>query len=243
MNKEEIIKVINNINPKNLKNISNFYQKGKYKVYNFFHEISDDEIVMVYCIIDNNDNFVIRPTYFFTTKDNKNNEIFGAELVGNDLAIIAVNNNKENYLVDLSKNNYVNGVFDKKNVLLRFVGYILAENNLIICITEDECLVYDIKNRKIIYKFDSIDLYENHIICYYINHQIKVALKFNYELELIDETPETIIYNKIIYPVIPKNILSDKNKVIEYVGSCLNTEYSRNYIEEYYLNESRRYMQ
>ena len=91
--------------------------------------------------------------------------------------------------------------------------------------------------------FDCIDLYDNFMICYYIKHQIKVALMYDFDFNLDNDKTEALVGNKIIYPIIPRNILSNKNKIIEYVSNCLNTEYSRNYQEEYYLNKSNRYIQ
>lgn len=234
MNKKDLINSINKLTPEKIKSISNGYKKGNYKLYNFYIETSADEIVMVYCIVNKNNEFVIPPAYYFTNKDNLDKNMFGAEILNNNLAIISSLDNSEYYLIDLR---------NKDHILIKFNGYILAENNYLICITDNDCTIYNLKSRKVIGTFDSIDLFDKHMICYYLKQEIEIALKFDYKLRLKDDAAETKIGNKIIYPVIPKQILFNKNKMIEYVGNCLNTEFSRNYIEEYYLNESGKYIQ
>ena len=241
MEKQEAINIINNLTPKDFKNFKSVYKNDKYELYKIYFDVEDNQIAMVCCLVGNN-NFVIPPIYHFTKDKEEINELFGIELLENSLAIVSSFNNDEKHLIDLNNDNFDGRKINKSRVILTFTEYFLLEDK-IICINDEGCIIYDLNNKKKIDMFDSIDLYEDFMICYYIKHQIKVAMQYDYDFNIDSDKTETQIGNKIIYPIIPRNILSNKNKLIEYVSNCLNNEYNRNYLEEYYLNESERYIQ
>lgn len=223
-NTEKIKKIIKSLTPEEIRKLSIGEKKGKYTSYFFLVNLTEENMLHVSCILDDNDNFIVPILpIIFNKNDNVNYNDFNAELLNNELAMVFYTN--KYYLLNLQKDNFNNNVIKKERALLTVDAYKKISDSILIGYYLERFLVYDFKNGRLLYTFDSYDKKGDEYHFSYNYNDGYAVLKFDKNMNLVDNKVLFVFGNKHIDVYIPKNFIINKQSIYEEVKKAFDFLY------------------